>query len=172
VTGTFLDEDALDDAAERIGIGALKYYDLKQNRKSDYAFSYKKMLDPKGNTGVYLLYSYARLCSILRKAGITQENMAELYENNQFEISHETERNLAISLLKLPEIIDNVMEELNLNRICDLIYEIAVNIGHFYTQCKTIGTPQQNSRLLLVEATRSVMQTLFYFIGIKPLEKL
>ena len=51
-------------------MAAIKYYDLKQNRISTYFFDYEKMLDPKGNTAVYLMYSYARICSILRKAEV------------------------------------------------------------------------------------------------------
>lgn len=66
---TYLSEEEYLDAAEKMGMAAIKYFDLRQNRISDYAFSYDKMLDTKGNTAVYLLYSYARLCSIIRKSG-------------------------------------------------------------------------------------------------------
>lgn len=52
-------------------MAAVKYYDLKQNRISTYNFDYDKMLDPKGNTAVYLMYAYARICSIMRKAGVS-----------------------------------------------------------------------------------------------------
>ena len=54
-------------------MAAVKYYDLKQNRISTYNFDYDKMLDPKGNTAVYLMYAYARICSIMRKAGVRTE---------------------------------------------------------------------------------------------------
>lgn len=57
-------------AAEKMGMAAVKYFDLKQNRISDYSFQIDKMLDPKGNTAVYLLYSYVRMCSVLRKAEV------------------------------------------------------------------------------------------------------
>ena len=56
--------------AEIIGMSSVKYYELKQNRISDYIFSFDKILDPKGNTGVYLLYMYVRICSILRKGNV------------------------------------------------------------------------------------------------------
>jgi len=56
-------------AAEVLGISSIKYYDLKQNRTQNYCFSFDQMLDPRGNTGVYLIYQYVRICSILRKAG-------------------------------------------------------------------------------------------------------
>lgn len=61
------------ETAEKIGISAVKYFDLKQNRKSDYRFDYSKMLDFKGNTAVYLFYSYVRMCSVIKKSGLTEE---------------------------------------------------------------------------------------------------
>lgn len=57
-------------------MAAVKYYDLKQNRISTYNFDYDKMLDPKGNTAVYLMYAYARICSIMRKAGVSETIMS------------------------------------------------------------------------------------------------
>ena len=70
-TYTALKPEEYDMAAERIGIAGIKYYDLKQNRTSDYVFDFDKMLDPRGNTAVYLIYAYVRMCSIIRKSGMT-----------------------------------------------------------------------------------------------------
>ena len=56
--------------AEAVGIGALKYADLSQNRTSDYEFSYDKMLAMNGNTATYMQYAYARVNSIFAKAGV------------------------------------------------------------------------------------------------------
>jgi len=64
----------LQHSAEILGISSIKYYDLKQNRTQNYIFSFDQMLDPKGNTGVYLIYAYARICSILRKAGFDEDS--------------------------------------------------------------------------------------------------
>jgi arginyl-tRNA synthetase len=58
----------LDETAEILGVSAIKYYDLKQNRVQNYVFSFDKMLNPNGNTGVYLLYMYVRICSIINKS--------------------------------------------------------------------------------------------------------
>ena len=63
-----VDVSKIEDTAEKMGISAIKYYDLKQNRIQNYVFSFDKMLDPKGNTGVYLLYMYVRILSIMAKA--------------------------------------------------------------------------------------------------------
>jgi len=63
-----IDPAKLEESAEILGISAIKYYDLKQNRIQNYVFSFDKMLDPDGNTGVYLLYMYVRIKSILEKS--------------------------------------------------------------------------------------------------------
>lgn len=56
-------------SADVLGISSIKYFDLKQNRTQNYVFDFDKMLDPKGNTGVYMIYAYVRIKSIIRKAG-------------------------------------------------------------------------------------------------------
>lgn len=58
-----------------MGVAAIKYFDLKQNRLSDYKFLYDHMLDPNGNTAVYLMYSYVRILSVLRKSGVNVFNL-------------------------------------------------------------------------------------------------
>ena len=58
----------MEETAEILGISAIKYFDLKQNRINDYAFDFDRMLDPEGDTGVYLLYQYVRICSIIEKS--------------------------------------------------------------------------------------------------------
>lgn len=58
----------MEETAEILGISSIKYFDLKQNRINDYAFDYDKILDPEGDTGVYLLYQYVRICSIIAKS--------------------------------------------------------------------------------------------------------
>ena len=72
-------KEELERAAEVLGISSIKYYDLKQNRTQNYCFSFDQMLDPRGNTGVYLIYQYVRVCSILRKAGFDEatSNLAD-----------------------------------------------------------------------------------------------
>ena len=60
-----MDEDKLQEAARIMGISAIKYADLHNNRTTNYTFSYDRMLDLKGNTAVYLLYTHARISSIL-----------------------------------------------------------------------------------------------------------
>ena len=98
-------EEFISEVAEIVGISAVKYADLSQNRTSDYIFSYDKMLDLKGNTAPYMLYAYARIQGISRKGGI---NFAELGENVKVLLQHETELALAKFLLQLDGVIGSV----------------------------------------------------------------
>ena len=156
-------------AAEIIGVGAIKYYDLKQNRRSNYAFSYSKMLDPKGNTAVYLLYAYARLCSILRKANFTDE-MINLLKD--FKIINKYEKELCIQLLLFPDIVSMALEDMEINRICDYIYDLSGKFSEFYTECRVIGGENSESRIYMVYLVREMMGVCFNILGLKALTKI
>ena len=68
--GTLVDAGDIQSTAEALGYGGVKYFDLRQNRLSNYKFSYKRMLARNGDTAVYMQYSHARIASIVRKAGV------------------------------------------------------------------------------------------------------
>ena len=112
VDKTYLQKEDIEAAAEIIGITSIKYYDLRQNRVSSYKFSFDAMLDPKGNTGVYLLYMYARLCSILAKGNYNQETVQKLAGEGAFKITNEYQRKLVLAILRLPEQMDQVITDL------------------------------------------------------------
>ena len=79
------------------------------------------MLDPRGNTGVYLLYMYVRVLSIMRKGAYESETLKALLADPaaKFSISNKSERELALALLRLPEQIDLAMTDLQINRLTD-----------------------------------------------------
>ena len=123
-------EEEMLKAAEVLGISSIKYYDLKQNRTQNYCFDFDKMLDPKGNTGVYLIYAYVRIQSILRKAGYNAETSS--LEDFNFIITNESERELALTLLRLPEAVEAAAKDLMVNRLTDQLYEISNQFSNFY----------------------------------------
>ena len=90
----------IDEAANRIGYGCVKYSDLKQHRITDYQFSYDKMLQLNGNTAVYLMYSYARIYSIGRKAGVDSASLKGVLPS----VGHAKELALVLHILKFPEV--------------------------------------------------------------------
>lgn len=155
-------DEEMEKAAEILGISAVKYYDLSRDRTQNYTFSFDAMLDPQGNTGVYLIYAYVRICSILRKAGYDETSNMDDFK---FEISHPTERELAKSLLKLPESIEEASKTLNINRLTTQLYEISKKVSDQYHQCKVIGSEEQNSRVGLLLATKKVMEVCFDLLG-------
>lgn len=84
---------------EIVGLCSIKYFDLQQNHTSNYAFDYNKILDPRGNTGVYLLYMYARIQSIFKKGGYTPESIQELAQAETIALAQKQERDLALTIL-------------------------------------------------------------------------
>jgi len=156
------------EAAEKLGIAAIRYFDMKQNRTSNYVFNYDKMLDPKGNSAVYLFYAYARIRAIQRKSGVepSKLNLSDL------RLADAAERDLALKLLQFPDVIEAILGDLHLHRLCEYLWELCGVLTTFYQQCKVIGSPEQSSRLVLCEATRAVMAKSFYLLGFEPLERI
>lgn len=165
----------LEHAARVIGYGAVKYFDLKQHPSTDYIFSYDRMLDTKGDTAVYLLFAFARLASILRKAreekGIDVEDLSKTGELI-ITLEHPAERALAFELLQLNDTIRAVVSDLMPNKICEYLKEVCVKFSDFVTKCHVLNAAETNSRLLLCEATKRVMATCFHLLGINTLEKI
>jgi arginyl-tRNA synthetase len=158
-------------AGQQIGIAAVKYADLSQNRTSDYVFSYDKMLSLQGNTAPYMLYAYARIKSISREGKI---NYDELGENAQIILKEVTELDLAKDLLKLSEVIKEVESSLLPNRLCDYLYELSKKYNKFYENCPVlkVDEPIKTSRLILCDLTARTLQLGLSLLGIDVLERM
>ncbi|KAJ0405058.1 hypothetical protein P43SY_001202 [Pythium insidiosum] len=168
---TTLPRDQVDYAAERIGYGAVKYFDLRQSPTSSYVFNYDRMLSTTGDTAVYLMFAYARLCSIIRKSGVNMDELINSKEN-LIKPMHATELALALELLQLQDVILFVDKDLNSNRLCSYLYSLSEKVQTFVTACRVIGSEEQNSRLLLCDATLKVMHKCFSLLGIEPLDQI
>lgn len=113
VTQVKVDPAKLEETAEILGLTSIKYFDLKQNRINDYVFDFDRMLDPEGDTGVYLLFQYVRICSIIEKSQFgSPEALEQLMQNEAFVITDPKERELALTVLRLPEQIDLALNDL------------------------------------------------------------
>jgi len=154
--------------AERIGVAAVKYFDLRQNRNSDYRFSYNAMLDPKGNTAVYVLYAYARISAILRKASATVDDSGLASAT----FSEPSERALALRVLRLPEVLQQVEADLLPSRLVDYVYGLSVDFTTFYTACPVIGSDSEVSRLALCNVVQQTIKRCLDILGIEPLDQL
>jgi len=162
-------DEELDVSSKAMGYGAVKYADLKNNRLSNYKFSYDEMLSLKGNTAVYLMYAYARICGILRNSN---KDTAGLPQTETIILTHEKEVGLALQIARFPEAIERTMNELMPNRICEYLYDLSEAFNGFYTECQVINSDAEGSRLLLCLATATVKKQCFDLLGIAPLERI
>jgi arginyl-tRNA synthetase len=168
-TGTRFGKHEVEEAAEIVGYGAVKYADLKSNRQTDYIFSYDRMLATRGNTAVYLEYAHARMSSVSRKAGL---DMEALKKTAIVELDLPSETELAIQLLRFPDVITMTVNGLLPHRLCEYLYDIATKFSAFWRDCKVIGDPRQDSRLLLCDAAALILRTGLKLLGIKAVFKL
>ncbi|CAL4965415.1 unnamed protein product [Urochloa decumbens] len=161
--------DELDRTSEAIGLGAVKYADLKNNRLTNYTFSFEKMLSDKGNTAVYLQYAHARICSIIEKAS---KDIDELTTKASITFIHADERALGLHIIRFQEVLEQACTDLFPHYLCDYLYSLSEAFSKFYTSCQVVGSPEETSRLLLCQATAVVMRQCFNFLGITPVYKL
>ncbi|WP_425614480.1 arginine--tRNA ligase [Anatilimnocola sp. NA78] len=159
--------------AETVGIGALKYADLSQNRESDYTFSYDKMLAMNGNTATYMQYSYARVRSIFRKAETTPA--AVLAAGGKILLSHPAERALGIQLLRFAEALATVEAEFRPHYLTTYLFELAKSYSTFFENCpvlKAESAELKNSRLLLCDLTARTIALGLRLLGIGVVEQM
>ncbi|OAY71455.1 Arginine--tRNA ligase, chloroplastic/mitochondrial [Ananas comosus] len=166
--GEWTDEE-LEKTSEAVGYGAVKYADLKNNRLTNYTFSFDQMLNDKGNTAVYLLYAHARICSIIRKSN---KDIEELKTIGSISLNHPDERVLGLHLIRFAEIVEEACTNLLPNVLCEYLYNLSEIFTRFYTSCQVVGSPEETSRLLLCQATAVVMRKCFHLLGITPVYKL
>jgi len=153
--------------AHVVGIGALKYADLSQNRNSDYVFNWDRMLSLEGNTAPYMQYAYARVKSIFRRGGIVE---AEL--NGPIRIETPEERRLGLALGRFEETIALVARDGLPHLLCSYLYELAGLFMSFYEACPVLKSPepQRSSRLCLSLLVARTIQTGLGLLGIETIE--
>lgn len=161
--------EELEQTAEAIGYGAVKYADLKNNILTNYTFNFDQMLNDKGNTAVYLLYAHARICSIIRKSG---KDIEELKREGKLLLETNDERKLGLHLLQFAEVVEEACTNLLPNVLCEYLYDLSEKFTSFYSECKVVGSAEEASRLLLCEATAVVMRKCFHLLGITPVYKI
>jgi arginyl-tRNA synthetase len=159
--------------ARAVGIGALKYADLSQNRTSDYVFSWEKMLALAGNTAPYMQYAYARIRSIFRRGGIGEEDLAA--GSKPYVIGTVEERDLAKMLMGFEETLVLAAEQFRPNFLTAYLYELAGRFSGFYDRCPVLkaGTDALRlSRLKLCDHTARVIRVGLELLGIDVIEQM
>ena len=163
-----LSESEKADIAQKVGIGAVKYYDLSQYRMTDYIFSWDRMLSFQGNTAPYLQNAYVRIRSIFRKAG------EEFVAPTNLSLTTPEEKNLATRLCQFAEVVPTVLNDFRPNILANYLYELANSFHAFYEACPVLKSeePSRSSRLALCELTGRVLRQGLDLLGIRVPEKM
>ena len=163
-------ETFIEQSSRTVGLDAVKYADLSQNRTSSYIFSYDKMLALQGNTAPYMLYAYVRIQGISRKGNIDFSNLGDA----PIALQEEAELTLAKHLLQMVDVIEQVSQDLLPNRLCQYLFELSQKFNQFYDQCPVLSAeePQRTSRLLLCELTARSLKLGLSLLGIQTLERM
>jgi len=163
-----LSEDERAAIAEAVGVSAVRYADLSQNPQSNVTFDWDRMLALEGNTAPFLMYSYARCCSVQRKAG---KDRGEL---GAFMLGEPAERDLCVALLRYPEALGTALGARRPNMLCDYLFGLAGSFNRFWYQVPVLKAEPElrASRLSLVEATARVLEHGLQLVGVRPLERM
>jgi arginyl-tRNA synthetase len=167
-----LAEDQQREVARVIGLGAVKYADLSQNRTSDYIFSWDKMLAMQGNTAPYLQYAYVRVRSIFRRAqeqGIETNRVLD-----ELILEQPAELDLAKFILRFPLAIETALSDYRINALTDFLFELAQKYNVFFEHCPVLKSdePLRSSRLALCDLTSRVLKQGLSLLGIETIEQM
>jgi len=168
-----LDPDARRALAPKIGIGAVKYADLANDRIKDYVFDWDRMLAAEGRTGPYLQYAHARIHSIFRKA--TETGVAAATAQAPVTLAEPAERALGLELLNFGAAVLESAETLKPHRLAGYLYDLASAFTAFFESCPVLRAPDdetRESRLKLCALTASVLARGLSLLGIDAPERM
>ncbi|MFB7780504.1 arginine--tRNA ligase [Streptomyces bauhiniae] len=164
-----LTEDEIVENGRYVGVGAVKYADLSTSAVRDYKFDLDQMVSLNGDTSVYLQYAYARVQSILRKAG-----EARPAAHPELALAP-AERALGLHLDQFAETVLEVAAAREPHKMAAYLYQLASLLTTFYDQCpvlKADSPAQVANRLFLVDLTARTLHEGMALLGIRTPEKL
>ncbi len=168
--GLDVPEDELFATARAVGIGAVKWADLKQNRTSDYVFSWEKLISFKGNSGPYVQYAHARVTSLFRKGDLDRAS----YLSGLVTLVCPEERELAKRLAVFADVVHAAAETAQPHLLCDHLYELARVFSGFYEACPVLKAEGETreSRLRLAAATAEQLNQGLTLLGITAIDRM
>jgi arginyl-tRNA synthetase len=167
------DPAARRELAAQIGIGAVKYADLANDRIKDYVFDWDRMLAAEGRTGPYLQYAHARIHSIFRRAA--ESGIARNDPGAGFALVEPAERKLALELLDFGTAVLEAGETLRPHRLAGYLYDLATAFTAFFENCPVLKAPDEptrTARLALCAVTARVLARGLDLLGIAAPERM
>jgi arginyl-tRNA synthetase len=157
--------------AKAVGIGALKYADLSNDRVKDYVFDWDRMLAMEGNTGVYMQYAHARTKSILRRGEVDPASLRGV----EVRLSEPEEHALALRLLEFEGALLRAAAGVEIHRVCGFLFELASAFTSFYDKCPVLKAPDEEtklSRLVLCDVTGRTLAAGLGVLGISAPDRM
>ena len=162
-----MDPKELDEIGRAVGIAAIKYADLGSGVGKDYVFDLDRMISFEGDTGPYIQYAHARICSMITKADRPLDG--DLY------IEAPQERRLALELLKFSGTVRDAAEHLEPSKLCRYLYGLAGEFSSFYQACPVLRADDErtrSSRLHLSALVRDILRDGLDQLGIQSPERM
>ncbi|MBN8457054.1 MAG: arginine--tRNA ligase [Verrucomicrobia bacterium] len=161
--------DEAAEIAETIGIGAVKFAELSQNRLTDYVFAWDRMLALQGDTAPYLQYSHVRIRSIFRKL----EGPCDL-SGQRVALGEDAEIHLVRMLTRFGEVVPSVLDDFRPNLLANYLLDLARAFHSFFEACPVLKAeePARGSRLALCELTSRVLSKGLDLLGIRVPERM
>jgi len=160
-----------DEVAKQVSMGAVKYFDLSHNRKSDIIFEWGKALSFEGNTGPYLQYTYVRLKSILRKIDATiSSGQSFPFEKGRIRGISNVEHRLISLILCYPMAIENALMERSPHILAAYLYELASITNEFYHMIPVLREEDEEKRMLRTMMVRAASTTLYNGLNLLGIE--
>ena len=157
--------------AKRIAYGAVKYSMEKTSNERNVIFDWDKALSFDGDTGPYILYSYVRINSILKKCGADTADLSGTVDYSL--LSLEAENDLITQLYAFPDVIRKAAREFSPHVITHYIFDLAKKFSVFYRECSVMNaedTQLKNARIKLISSVRQVLENAFGIIGMETVE--
>ena len=163
-------EDEANEIARKVGLGALKYFILKVDPRKNMLFNPAESIDFNGNTGPFIQYTYARIQSVLRKAGEDKSSIFNLQSSLD-----PKELALIQRLTEFPSVVRTAGDEFSPAVICNYAYALACDFNSFYHDLSILNEPDEAKRalrLLLSANVAKVLKSAFALLGIEMPERM
>lgn len=167
--------DNLDITAKQVGIGAVIFQELSNNRIKDYVFSWEKVLNFEGETGPYVQYTHARAASVLRNGGESTNQVINAAEKANIDfISGDSAYELAKLIYRFPEIVQEAGEKYEPSIVTRHIVDIAQGFNKFYhdEHILVADEEEKKAKLLLVYAAKQTIQNGLKLLGMEAPERM
>lgn len=158
--------------AEAVGIGAIKWNDLKKTSEQDIVFDWDDILNMQGDSGPYLQYTYVRTQSVLSKSRIQNSEFRISFARGRLAKLESEEVAVLRALSRFPEIVEEAGEKFSPNLLCSYLFDLAQKFNLFYQRHKILGSKERDFRLMLTQGVGQVIKNGLQLLGIQSPTKM